>query len=941
LMLAMPSLSTSSSNARPRYRSTAVGDGNDASTNSTLPKITTINGGISSSSSNNINVNKRSNAKSNRLILSPKHRLMNASSKINGRLIFLACIWIMIAFITFFMTASSSSSDKDLETPLSPSLIIDSSEIGKPNTVKQSLRHNIEKLEKLMHMGKTQSLPSSIAFIVVVHSQDFLVEDKLIIDPMDAVLTTIKSIFAHTDRNSILSIFISFDPTLQQRLDSPNKSWQIWKEEIKGKLHELDDGTTKHWHGGYQHVHSVDGNEGEENVGQLHAELEHDSKIIVNFPTISMGVGAMRRHAGKHLRSLFKIRHPKNHKMDSLDTSQMDNDNASKDVIALFLHPGAILVNRNYLPMLSGSLLSRRFANAVVLPIVDENIGTTRSLAQDLTRSITHASADDMSSSNGKSYPTPILDGGSIAMTLGTFWNLPATDDSLQSRFAADLELAWNMWLCADGIDIVHTQTYDGGASLKYSNLDILNHVTKHEDEFLSLQDASRLIKAWIKNENILHELIPHISRRYNLSTNDLINKLDDKNTLDGLPSSLDVKCRSFQHFLSKVNLAIQPSKYILPLIDTKINQLIPSKPLRKLNLEIIQRTHPIDLKYVDITNGHKEDPHRGAKDEYGEFGYIHDETSLRMNPPKFQVPSKDAACKKTNHYKMLTDKVFVNLEAHEKAEAIEQKRVKLFCVVYTIAKSHDKIPQIRETWGNKCDGFMVASDKTDKELGTVQIVHEGPEEYNNIWQKVRSIWSYIYDNYYEKYDFFHIGGDDLYVLVENLRLYLESEEIQLAANGGEKLPTGKETEAWPVFLGRRFAEQGDMDRIFNSGGSGYTINKAALKALVVDAFPICMPHLHTFAEDVMVAQCLRKKISVYPFDTKDEAGGERYMPFQPGHHLTYRAPANKRDDWYAKYSIDIKYGLDHCAAESVAFHYIKPPLMRNMHAILYGYCSK
>jgi hypothetical protein len=50
-----------------------------------------------------------------------------------------------------------------------------------------------------------------------------------------------------------------------------------------------------------------------------------------------------------------------------------------------------------------------------------------------------------------------------------------------------------------------------------------------------------------------------------------------------------------------------------------------------------------------------------------------------------------------------------------------------------------------------KCDGFMVASTKTDIALGTVAIPHEGPEEYNNIWQKVRAMWSYVYDNYYEK----------------------------------------------------------------------------------------------------------------------------------------------------------------------------------------------
>eukprot|EP00546_Thalassionema_frauenfeldii_P006408 CAMPEP_0178928530 /NCGR_PEP_ID=MMETSP0786-20121207/19960_1 /TAXON_ID=186022 /ORGANISM="Thalassionema frauenfeldii, Strain CCMP 1798" /LENGTH=416 /DNA_ID=CAMNT_0020604415 /DNA_START=78 /DNA_END=1324 /DNA_ORIENTATION=+ len=353
---------------------------------------------------------------------------------------------------------------------------------------------------------------------------------------------------------------------------------------------------------------------------------------------------------------------------------------------------------------------------------------------------------------------------------------------------------------------------------------------------------------------------------------------------------------------------------------------------LRPSNQEIISTAPMVDLAYVDVTNNHDKDPHRGAKDERGDFGYKHDEKALRSNPPSFQLSSSEANC--DNHdsnYRMLTEKVYVDVAAHEAREHeaeddTRKPRAKIFCMVYTIEKNHDKIPTIRETWGNKCDGFMVASDKTDKSLGTVNIPHEGPEEYNNIWQKVRSMWSYVYDNYYEEYDWFHIGGDDLYLIIENLRLYLESDEIQLAANGGKSLPKAGSTQQLPLFLGRRFAEQGNYERIFNSGGSGYTINKAALKSLIVTAFPTCVPHLKTFAEDVMVAQCFRNKIQVFPFDTKDDNGGERYMPFQPGHHLTYRPPRDPTSDWYAKYSIDIKYGLDHCSDKSVAFHYIKPP---------------
>lgn len=239
-----------------------------------------------------------------------------------------------------------------------------------------------------------------------------------------------------------------------------------------------------------------------------------------------------------------------------------------------------------------------------------------------------------------------------------------------------------------------------------------------------------------------------------------------------------------------------------------------------------------------------------------------------------------------------------------------------------------------------KCDGFMVGSNKTDPSVHAVSIPHEGEEEYNNIWQKVRSMWSYIYDHYYEKYDWFHIGGDDLFLIVENLRLYLESEEIKTAANGGIYLPDGTETKQVPLFLGRRFAYQGDMEDIFNSGGSGYTFNKAALKLLVVEGFPKYFPHAHTFSEDTMVARVLAK-FGVFPYETKDEFGGERYMPFMPGHHYGYRMPKNHDEDWYARYSINIKEGVDHCAARSVAFHYVKGDAMKRLFALVYGLCPE
>lgn len=374
------------------------------------------------------------------------------------------------------------------------------------------------------------------------------------------------------------------------------------------------------------------------------------------------------------------------------------------------------------------------------------------------------------------------------------------------------------------------------------------------------------------------------------------------------------------------------------PPLDHR-EQKKPQHPIDDKRLAIIQKPKPVDIAYMDISHGHKDHPHMGARDEKGNFGYVHDETALRKNPPELEFPGLQAACGlRDNTYKMLTEQVSVDFAANEDADKRRPKRDKIFCLVYTIEKFHDRIPYIRETWGPKCDGFMVGSTKTDVALGTVEIPHEGEEAYENIWQKVRSMWSYIYDNYYDKYDWFHIGGDDIYLIVENFRLYLESEEIQTAQNGGIYLPDGNETMQTPLFLGRRFAYQGDMNDIFISGGSGYTMNKAALKLLVTEGLENYFPHAHTFSEDTMSARIFRK-YDVFPYDTKDENGGERYNPFQPGHHWGYRPPQDISKDWYAKYSIDVKWGKEHCSKHSVAFHYIKDDVQKRLHALLYNLC--
>jgi glycoprotein-N-acetylgalactosamine 3-beta-galactosyltransferase len=102
---------------------------------------------------------------------------------------------------------------------------------------------------------------------------------------------------------------------------------------------------------------------------------------------------------------------------------------------------------------------------------------------------------------------------------------------------------------------------------------------------------------------------------------------------------------------------------------------------------------------------------------------------------------------------------------------------------------------------------------------------------------------------------------------------------------------------------------------------------------------------------------CLKKVAGVHPYDTRDQFGRERFHPFTPANHLTYRI-SKDRPDWYvcarrgrvveprltlavrnryAKYSIDLKEGAECCSEYSVSFHYVKMDLMPRLHALLYG----
>ena len=144
--------------------------------------------------------------------------------------------------------------------------------------------------------------------------------------------------------------------------------------------------------------------------------------------------------------------------------------------------------------------------------------------------------------------------------------------------------------------------------------------------------------------------------------------------------------------------------------------------------------------------------------------------------------------------YHSNNDTVNNNTQYNETSSNRHHRSPRILCAVYTYSEGHDRIKAILETWGRKCDGFLAASDKTDLTIGAINLLHKGEEKYGNMWQKIRSIYGYIYDNYLNDFDYFHFCGDDTFVMVDNLRSFVSGEQV------GEKLYNGH-MDVWSMLF--------------------------------------------------------------------------------------------------------------------------------------------
>jgi glycoprotein-N-acetylgalactosamine 3-beta-galactosyltransferase len=266
----------------------------------------------------------------------------------------------------------------------------------------------------------------------------------------------------------------------------------------------------------------------------------------------------------------------------------------------------------------------------------------------------------------------------------------------------------------------------------------------------------------------------------------------------------------------------------------------------------------------------------------------IHDPYLLRRNPPSFTVTNttcstppgigEEGPAGIRALYKIYRHSQAAKLSLNDNTRRRPSKeKIRLFCMVYTHSNRHDVIRAIAETYGKACDGFMAASNLTDTFIGTFNLPHDGPEVYQNMWNKVQKMWFYAYSHYLLEFDWFLICGDDTFVIPDNVRTVAAQYEAEAIQN--QRKSKGHNAKPTPLYLGASIPHSKNPKRRYCGGGAGYMLNQQAVLLLNRRIHMGECPDAVASDEDIRVARCL-DDAGVQCHDTNDEAEEVRF------HHL-------------------------------------------------------
>ncbi|XP_067653282.1 glycoprotein-N-acetylgalactosamine 3-beta-galactosyltransferase 1-like [Haliotis asinina] len=206
----------------------------------------------------------------------------------------------------------------------------------------------------------------------------------------------------------------------------------------------------------------------------------------------------------------------------------------------------------------------------------------------------------------------------------------------------------------------------------------------------------------------------------------------------------------------------------------------------------------------------------------------------------------------------------FEDLHRHEDNDDVSKalyEKEKVLCWIMTSPKNLAvKARVVRDTWSRRCNKVLFMSSATNKKFPTIGL--NVPEGRTHLTAKTMQAFSHIYKNHFDDADWFMKADDDSYVVLENLRFFLTSQN-----------------KSKPVFFGhhlKAFVKEG-----YSQGGAGYVLSKEALRRYGKKGHDSKLCRRDGGPEDVEFGRCMAK-LGVKKVNTTDALGRSRFHPLQP-----------------------------------------------------------
>lgn len=455
---------------------------------------------------------------------------------------------------------------------------------------------------------------SKAAFIIVA--------TKYLADPIKSTTNAIESIFKNTNRDRILCIVPVFSHSLLIEYGlQASEVREYFEQDLDNYLldgvHSNTSGDSADGDG--KEVSRSRGNfrgTGRKNAQTIEKKQSNQRKIKLiieedddDSTKRRNGVAQSRRNAAQFIQNL----HEEEQSQRERDGGKSDNE----EVILTLLRPDSEIHKHDWLEIVSDALLgpipfytkdneSFHYHNAISFALSQKtrlqqhmtdrknkhhphyhhhynqryisdhshnsksNRYTTTSLDTHLTPvHTTTPLKSDIELTNGRSYPSPILEGSATSLLLSTFLqlnsnlNVQNSNKYLTSTVAADIELSLNLWLCGSGIDIISDLHVEKNVLLMKKERDYVREEEKMWliHEWMSTDDE---IKRRFDNRTIVrdnHTTIP----LFNTTGEKLLQRLNNTNIIDSffnehkdqITSQRDKlkKCRTFDWWMKEVNI--------------------------------------------------------------------------------------------------------------------------------------------------------------------------------------------------------------------------------------------------------------------------------------------------------------------------------------------------------------------------------------------------